>query len=46
MEGHRERRQYPPAQLWDVSQREVWLTVTHDLPPLLAVIESELSRLA
>jgi uncharacterized protein with HEPN domain len=28
----------------DVSQREVWLTVTRDLPPLLAVIESELSR--
>ncbi len=29
----------------DVSEREVWLTVTRDLPPLLAVIESELSRL-
>jgi uncharacterized protein with HEPN domain len=29
----------------DVSQREVWLTVTRDLPPLLAVIESELFRL-
>ena len=29
----------------DVSQREVWLTVTRDLPPLLAVIENELSRL-
>jgi uncharacterized protein with HEPN domain len=29
----------------DVSQREVWITVTRDLPPLLAVIESELSRL-
>jgi uncharacterized protein with HEPN domain len=27
----------------DVSQREVWLTVTRDLPALLTVIESELS---
>jgi len=28
----------------DVSQHEVWLTVTRDLLPLLAVIERELSR--
>jgi uncharacterized protein with HEPN domain len=29
----------------DVSQREVWLTVTRDLPPLLTVIENELALL-
>jgi uncharacterized protein with HEPN domain len=26
----------------DVSQRQVWVTVTRDLPPLLAVVEREL----